>query len=822
MQLSLSRIFFVCILLLPFCLSQESLHLETAVIVHSATSAVTDVAVNMLQEEVYKRTSILWPISQTVPQNTSLPLIVISRGTSKLICDNEIISSGKWEAKASEYFENSLSEFIMVPEGYRLCIDQKPINRLSPILYLSGNDDRGVLFGVGRILRELHLNYTESYSSNPFISITIPSYRTLNVASAPMFPLRIHMVSYRSISNSYDAWTPDIFEAFVRDLIVWGTNGIEFVGPDYSNDPHFFLQPIPMASAMSIILHKYGLNVSVWYPFVNNGLWSNLFSQIPYLDSLFVPSGDPGSLSPVDLINLVGEQVPVLFKYHPNATVWLSCQEWNMSQMIDFYNILDKNPPSWLTGVVYGPHTVQPLPTVRSKLSAKFPLRHYPDLCHGIKSQFLNPYWDSSLAFTEEREVINPRAIQMAEIIRLYSNYTIGFGAYSDGTNDDVNKIIWSALHWDLNLNVKDILREYTRYLVDVNLEEPFSNALLELEINWVPPLKGNSQIPLTLQNLQDIEQRASAKVINNWRFQQAMYRAYYDAYVQQKLLYETETEQQALSVLSQWNSIGTVEAITRALDVLSESDNIWSIFPEWRTAIFSYARALYSSIGMQLSVPLFRASDLGRGANLDSIDVPLNNRRYLRQQFKILLNTSSEKERTDGILEILHWNDPGPGGFYDNLGDVTAQPHLLPGIGVNKDPSFYFTPAIGYQEPFYSNVAKVPVLPLTWYYWAETFYGAPLELQYNDLDPSSTYIVRIVYSGDQFGPKVLVRLMADDTLLVHDYIEKPSPPKPLTFKIPNQSTSDGKLKLTWNQSPGIGGSGRGCQVAEVWLIVSQ
>ena len=30
------------------------------------------------------------------------------------------------------------------------------------------------------------------------------------------------------------------------------------------------------------------------------------------------------------------------------------------------------------------------------------------------------------------------------------------------------------------------------------------------------------------------------------------------------------------------------------------------------------------------------------------------------------------------GLDEILHWSDPGPGGFYDELGNPRCQPHLV------------------------------------------------------------------------------------------------------------------------------------------------
>ena len=41
----------------------------------------------------------------------------------------------------------------------------------------------------------------------------------------------------------------------------------------------------------------------------------------------------------------------------------------------------------------------------------------------------------------------------------------------------------------------------------------------------------------------------------------------------------------------------------------------------------------------------------------------------------------------------------------------------------------------------------------------------------------------------------------------------------PLEFDIPREATRDGTLDLDFTAEPGRGGNGRGCQVAEVWLI---
>jgi hypothetical protein len=89
--------------------------------------------------------------------------------------------------------------------------------------------------------------------------------------------------------------------------------------------------------------------------------------------------------------------------------------------------------------------------------------------------------------------------------------------------------------------------------------------------------------------------------------------------------------------------------------------------------------------------------------------------------------------------------------------------------------------------------------------------------MRYTDLDPDAEYKVRVVYAGDNRRARLC--LTANETIEIHPFIRKESPLQPVEFDIPKTATSGGHLTLTWRQQPGGGGSGRGCQVAEVWLM---
>ena len=56
----------------------------------------------------------------------------------------------------------------------------------------------------------------------------------------------------------------------------------------------------------------------------------------------------------------------------------------------------------------------------------------------------------------------------------------------------------------------------------------------------------------------------------------------------------------------------------------------------------------------MQLSVKKYQAIRTNRGANLDEIDKPLNDREDLKEDFQRIRRLSSEKERLDAIAALL------------------------------------------------------------------------------------------------------------------------------------------------------------------------
>jgi hypothetical protein len=56
----------------------------------------------------------------------------------------------------------------------------------------------------------------------------------------------------------------------------------------------------------------------------------------------------------------------------------------------------------------------------------------------------------------------------------------------------------------------------------------------------------------------------------------------------------------------------------------------------------------------MQLSVEKYQAIEVDRGANLDQIDKPLNNREVLKKHFGAIRDMKSKDQRLEAIKKML------------------------------------------------------------------------------------------------------------------------------------------------------------------------
>src|SRR5205823_1554832 len=145
-----------------------------------------DKAVTMLIEEVEKRTQVRWQRVDKVPPNAKAVVAVGQSGTLDVLLRTGPDGGDK-------------------PEGYRVWTPRDRDADI-PTVCVAGHDPRGVLFGVGYLLRKLEMSKQK---------VTLPA--DIRVASVPKTKLRGHQLGYRPQTNSFDGWTLPMWEQYIRD-----------------------------------------------------------------------------------------------------------------------------------------------------------------------------------------------------------------------------------------------------------------------------------------------------------------------------------------------------------------------------------------------------------------------------------------------------------------------------------------------------------------------------------------------------------------------------------------------------------------------------
>lgn len=766
--------------------------LSHAIIVSAGANAhrAESKAAQFLRDEVNKRTGLDWQIDKA--PHEGVPSIILAHP--------QRLPIGLSLPREAEPPEET-------GEGYTLYLEDASAK--TPRLWLVGNCARACLFAVGQLLRWLHTGYRSAR--------LLKSSPGKLVSTSARFPIRGHQLGYRSLPNTYDAWNVTQFEQYIRDLLVFGTNSIELIPALDPDQPPTDIMPLPpweMNVRLSRLLDDYDLDVWIWLPNTDATLGQPidfskmvadrrcLFESMPRLDHVFVPGGDPGDMPPEELFRLLQHVAKELHEVHPHAGLWLSPQGFSREQIETFYGFLQSHQPDWLTGVVYGPWICDSMERMRGRVPARYKLRRYPDIGHCVRCQYPVPEWDMAYALTLNREPINPRPTAQAHIHNLFMHLADGCITYSEGVNDDVNKAIWSARLWDPTCSVRSILEEYGRAYISYSLASEIAEGLLSLEQNWRGALLGNPSPRATLSHWKSIWQALGNEGQSNWRLQMAYFRALYDAFVQARLEVEDQQEQKVLKTLDRARYLKASHIAEEARNLLNQTVTTPAI-EAMREEILFLGEMLWQSIGIQMSVTRYHADDVERGAVLDTMDTPLNNRNWMLTEIEKALQLPRE-EQAKALVQITQWTNPGSGGFYDDLGNPFAEPHLVRGEGWENDPGYLHSA----QDEFGAMEREYR---LSWGRQALTLYGKPLEMVYEGLNPAAHYRLRVVYNG-RFHPTM--RLIANDAFLIHGPLQGTNPPTVMEFGLLPEAIGQGVLRLRWELV-----EGRGCQVAEVWLV---
>ncbi|WP_139249731.1 hypothetical protein [Mariniphaga anaerophila] len=735
-------------------------------------SPVRETIVKMLREEVQQRTGIL--LTEMQRWDRKAPVILLT-----LSSQSEL--SGIEMPALTSCIENKA-------EGFHILLNQA---EGKDALWLIGNDTRGLLYAVGRFLRTAH-----------FASKKIFFDKKNEISTSPTYSIRGHQLGFRNTNNTCDSWTVSQFEKYIRELVIFGCNSIENIPfEDKVPGSNVKISWEEMNVEMSTICENYNIDYWVWTPatvdlsdpeqFENEvKKHAAYYKKTSRINGVFVPGGDPGHNHPKYVIPFLKAIASELVKYHPEAGVWVSLQGFNSEKTDYFFHYLEAYSPDWLAGVVSGPGSPD-MATTRFRLDKKYRHRHYPDITHTVRCQYPVAQWDQAFALTLGREPCNPQPCFYSSVHKSTEPYTNGSVTYSDGVHDDVNKVLWTCLDWNSELDARQILEDYSRFFFGLEPRENVADAILALENNWNGPLEQNGAVEATFHLWQTLEEQ-HPELKNNWRWVQLVMRAHYDAYTRHRKIYEKGLEDEATKILLAAEEIGADNAMKKAQEEVYKAETE-PVNQHVKVKIEEYCEQLYQLIGMQTSVEKYHGSGSERGCVLDFVDFPLNNRWWLEDEFTKIKQMKTEEEKLARLKIIRTWGNPGHGSFYDNISDISQSPRVQ--LQYRKSNSYaWWDQGVSRKRlstQVYQNFPK---------------------LIYEGLDPKATYTVRIAGEGD-----ALLRVDGER-------IAPGAYPKEMeTFKefhLSNKYVSDGRIVITFDEPEEAHLNWRyHSKICDVWLL---
>lgn len=703
---------------------------------------------------------------------------------------------------------------------------------------ISASDRLGLLYGLGRFITE------SDWGEGLF------SWKEGKTADSPEKELRGMQLSYNSSANAYYNWTKETYEQYIRELIVFaGANAIEILAPIAVNDPDCIeIRTYPfmeMTVFLSETIHDYGAKVWMFYPNLINQFRKDFapdtpeeeirrvsiekalserekyFPEIPYIDEVIMPSGDPGDLEVDEIFDFAEKMYEILKKSHPLAKIWPSCQNTKSPGTFkeQFYESVNKHP-QWLGGVVYGPWTDHLLRECRKLTPDDIPVRGYPDICHSLCCQFPVHEWDTAFALTAGRECYNPRPREHKKIHESCKNYLIGNIPYTEGIADDVSKYIWLCLDWDSSKSSFEILCDFAHNFISSEYCGELASAISGIEDVSYGNASDVSKARSVYDSFRRLEKLLPDFGKNSYRFKMPYLMASYYYYICKRSVYEAEIEQDAFKVFDD-TSLTADEKIEKIFSVYKKQDT--SPDSELKNFILALAKELNSLIGWRLTVDEYKAKNYSRGAFIDTLDLPLNNRIAVEATLK-KLSGMSEEEKTAGIDALRFRRFAGEGGKYISFGEKESMRYIEHADGRKTEPNTLTVPRIEH----FTDVVSPDLFTKNRFDLTKCFkervssvlgyYRCHVKLSVDGLVHGSNYELRIVFPL-RFGwfgqTDIPTKIMSGDTELKCVGTDE-NDSWIYIYTVPSDCIGkDGVLNLEIIPCEGTRGSG----ASEIWLI---
>jgi len=597
------------------------------------------------------------------------------------------------------------------------------------------------------------------------------------------------------------------------------------------------------------------------------------FKDSPSYDLVKFHGGDGGGCEcdqcdPYGLtfIKLVEEMAGIIHQYHPETRVYFTNQKFDNDDDRAIFAYLQEKPRYWLWAWGYGPgsdattwqpghrqtHRMDlfrypgfgPYGLYPKEILHQLPPRHvlvyYNEITHWKYAQHayiqmypradrngdLPPHWS--------HEIYERRPDQFFTMVynrltffawpryyhRVFNDlmpFGVGDITHSSGHHDHFNQWMWQRLLWSPRKTVEQVVDEYCTTWFGPEAAPLMAQAIFQLEENLEEqpgiPLTQKAGIDAYYQFVKQAGEKMPAEIMaKNWLWRMFMQKAALDKYIQLAVRQQMELQQRLEDSAS--NALKNIASNLEIDKMLTWFDDLKE------TPAMIRLREEAGRLGEE-SNRLFGVRSEGY-FNLEHDFIGLG---WFRRQLE-RAREASGTTRAELLAMIADYENPGEGGFYDNLGTYNHAPHLV--FGYPYD----------HGQPYVSEMLSEANRPSqrSMHFTQDEDQG--VTLFYRDLDPQAHYRVRFTFVRPWYQERYAFRMnqnsqriYADDFILA-DNLELPLQRSDFfTFDIPPAATQDGELSLRLERAPEVARGSRveieqwrnsggwGTIVSEVWLM---
>ncbi len=706
------------------------------------------------------------------------------------------------------------------PEGF--AVKSATISGARSLIAI-GADQRGVLYAVGEVLRQL------TCESSPL------KVGEVDVASAPAYRFRGSSANQggtiRQITGAR-AWTQQEWQDYILELALSGANCFYAGGVQFDFVKSFGMMTVGGCRPNELTgfpkewqASERGNWVCPSIPEARKALlekWDKDFAKRPADDVLRFYAGDPGGCRcprcepwGKTFVVLCEEVAQIWLKYHPNGIVQIANQDLSNAGDQAIFDYLNEKPRLWLEGIAYGPGSSAmskyfrkelredlfqypgsgPVNRYLAEILLQLPqyqhITHYSDITHWISAQYQVAHPEPHLVKIYGRRTFHARPRAFYSIFQAIMPFSEGDIIYSEGYHDEFHQYLWNRLLWNPNRTLEDVTDEYCRLHFGDAAVADMRRALFQLEENLELPLDTNGGIA----RYYALVKQAGPKIPENLmatdhRWRSHMEKAALDKYFQLKLRAEQNQEQKLAAALASSKEIdvqlaGTQKVLAKPL----ESPQMAALREE------------AEKVGKE-SDQIFGVRNVG----YFSMQKPLTDLAWNRKQIERAA-AAAGSERAAILENLVNFESVGPSSFYDDAGNPARQPHLIKGSSF--DGSAMLDPN---NRPSQNTMAYSLDDPIG------------VVFRYNDLDSEAGYKLRVtlvtlrIPRGQTDIP--VSRRRTENILANGQYIAKEVELPEYTarqfeYDIPKKLTEGGVLELAFERAPGA----VGVAVSEVWLL---